>query len=43
LNYVKRILEYHYEGKARLEILGEKGKGTRIVIVLPLGTGGTSW
>ncbi|WP_336788421.1 sensor histidine kinase [Paenibacillus sp. MMO-177] len=36
MNYVRRILEARYENKARLEIRSEIGKGTQVVLTLPL-------
>ncbi|MFB5677670.1 sensor histidine kinase [Paenibacillus terreus] len=36
LNYVKRMLESYYEGNASLTVSSEMGKGTRIVIRLPI-------
>lgn len=36
MNYVKRMLESYYEGHASLIVTSEPGKGTRIVIGLPI-------
>jgi two-component system, sensor histidine kinase YesM len=36
LNYVKRMLENHYEGKAKLEIKSLVGKGTSVFLTLPI-------
>ncbi|WP_183603243.1 sensor histidine kinase [Paenibacillus phyllosphaerae] len=36
MNYVKRMLEFHYEGKASLFVKSELGEGTQIVIRLPM-------
>ncbi|MGC5772775.1 histidine kinase [Paenibacillus pabuli] len=36
MNYVKRMLESYYEGHASLDVSSEPGKGTRIVIQLPI-------
>lgn len=36
LNYVKRMLESYYDGNANLTVSSEIGKGTRIVIRLPI-------
>jgi two-component system sensor histidine kinase YesM len=36
LNYVKRMLESYYDGNASLTVSSEIGKGTRIVIRLPI-------
>ncbi|MFB5763557.1 sensor histidine kinase [Paenibacillus medicaginis] len=36
LNYVKRMLESYYDGNASLTVSSEMGKGTRIVIRLPI-------
>lgn len=36
MNYVKRMLESYYEGHASLVVTSEPGKGTRIVIGLPI-------
>ncbi|CAM3993003.1 histidine kinase [Paenibacillus alkaliterrae] len=35
MNYVKRMIESHYEGKAKLEINSEIGAGTSIKLTLP--------
>lgn len=39
LNYVKRMLAFHYEGKASLTVTSELGKGTRIIISIQIGEG----
>ncbi|UJF33549.1 sensor histidine kinase [Paenibacillus hexagrammi] len=36
MNYVKRMLEARYENKAKLEIKSEVGKGTSILLSLPI-------
>lgn len=36
MNYVKRMLESHYEGRAEMRVHSELGQGTRIVIRLPI-------
>lgn len=36
INYVKRMLENHYGGRAKLEINSEVGKGTSIFLTLPV-------
>lgn len=36
MNYVKRMIEAHYEGKAQLKIESVKGKGTSIYLTLPV-------
>ncbi|WP_408892062.1 sensor histidine kinase [Paenibacillus taichungensis] len=36
MNYVKRMLESYYEGQASLSVSSEPGKGTQIVIQLPI-------
>jgi len=36
MNYVKRMIEAQYEGKAELKIESEKGKGTSIYLTLPV-------
>ncbi|MCM3782300.1 histidine kinase [Neobacillus mesonae] len=36
MNYVKRMLESYYEGKARLTVLSKIGEGTRVIIQLPI-------
>jgi two-component system sensor histidine kinase YesM len=36
MNYVKRMLEARYEDKAKLEIKSELGKGTSILLTLPI-------
>lgn len=35
MNYVKRMIEAHYDGKAQLKIESRKGKGTSIFLTLP--------
>jgi two-component system sensor histidine kinase YesM len=37
MNYVKRMLESHYNGEASLAVSSELGQGTRIIIKLPVG------
>ncbi|NMO98049.1 sensor histidine kinase [Paenibacillus lemnae] len=39
LNYVKRMLASHYEGKANLAVTSEMGRGTRIIISIQIGEG----
>ncbi len=39
LNYVKRMLAFHYEGKASLTVTSELGNGTRIIISIQIGEG----
>ena len=39
LNYVKRMLAFHYEGKASLTVTSELGQGTRIIISIQIGEG----
>jgi two-component system sensor histidine kinase YesM len=36
LNYVKRMLENHYEGNAKLEMKSLVGKGTSVFLTLPI-------
>lgn len=36
MNYVKRMLESHYENRAYLNIISKKGKGTTVVLNLPI-------
>ncbi|NOU72911.1 sensor histidine kinase [Paenibacillus sp. LMG 31458] len=36
MNYVKRMLEARYEDKAKLEIMSEIGKGTSVLLTLPI-------
>lgn len=36
MNYVKRMLEARYEDKAKLEIMSEMGKGTSVLLTLPI-------
>lgn len=36
MNYVKRMLESHYEGNAQLFVSSELGQGTRILIQIPI-------
>ncbi len=36
LNYVKRMLESYYEGKEKFEIISIEGKGTCIILTLPM-------
>jgi len=36
MNYVKRVLEGHYEGRASIDIRSEVGKGTSVLLRLPM-------
>lgn len=35
-NYVKRMIEIFYEGQATMEIHSKLGKGTKVILKLPI-------